>query len=188
MTTRGREVKRDDDQASRHGHAKRAGLQARLEGPDHVRADPGRLARGSGSARRSQCLKHPVLESESVADAGVGADQYLGPSAGSILRRRLATWARRTAMSLLRRDPQTSTSSARWVISRPRLRASARSRPNSVGVRWTSSPSRATPNARRGRSRAHRRRSSAPPLRPGARRSAACSRAISSRGPNGLVT
>ena len=45
--------------------------------------------------------------------------------------------------------PQTSVSSARCVSSRPRLRMSTRSRPNSIGVRWTSSPSRRTARAAR---------------------------------------
>src|SRR4029077_11149944 len=72
---------------------------------------------------------------------------YLGPSDGSILRRRLAMWARRTWKSSSYSTPQTSTRRARWVISLPRLRASAPSRPNSVGGRWTSSPSRSTVRA-----------------------------------------
>src|SRR6476646_10304371 len=68
---------------------------------------------------------------------------------GSILRRRLATWARRTWRSSSYSTPQTSTRRLRWVISRPRLRTRTRSSSNSVGVRWTSSPSRRTLRAAR---------------------------------------
>ena len=67
----------------------------------------------------------------------VGAD--VGRAAGSILRRRLAMWARSTCVSSPYPEPHTEMSSSRWVISRPRLRASRASRPNSVGVRWISS-------------------------------------------------
>ena len=83
--------------------------------------------------------------------------------------------------------PHTDSSRSRWVISRPRLRTSRRSRSNSVGVRWTSWPSTVT--VRRARS------TSSPSTRITAssgsgaiRRRFACRRATSSRGPNGLVT
>ena len=93
------------------------------------------LRRRSGSRRRGRC----------------GCS--VGPSGGSILRRRLAMWARRTWRSSSYSTPQTSTRRARWVISRPRLRASTRSSSNSVGVRWTGSPSRRTLRAARSISR-----------------------------------
>ena len=91
----------------------------------------GRSRRRSGSRRRGRC--------------GCSG----GRPSGSILRRRLATWARRTWRSSSYSTPQTSTSRLRWVISRPRLSASVRSSSNSVGVRWTSSPSRRTLRAAR---------------------------------------
>ena len=77
---------------------------AALAYTDFVKARAAR--RRSGSRRRGRC--------------GCSG----GRPAGSILRRRLATWARRTWRSSSYSTPQTSTSRARWVISRPRLRAS----------------------------------------------------------------
>ena len=56
-------------------------------------------------------------------------------------------------MSSTYSGPHTSASSLRWVISRPRLRTSTRSRSNSIGVRWTGSPSRRTTRAARSISR-----------------------------------
>ena len=76
-------------------------------------------------------------------------------------------------------------SRSRWVISRPRFRASSRSRSNSIGVRWISSPSRRT--SRRARSTSSPSAVITASSGSGAiRRRFACSRAISSRGPERL--
>ena len=91
-----------------------------------------------------------TLGGEAVADARVGADVAGGSPARLDLAR--AGWRCGCAgrwVSSAYSGPQTSTSSARWVISRPRLRTSVRSRSNSIGVRWTSSPSRRTSRAAR---------------------------------------
>ena len=94
---------------------------------------------------------------------------------------------RSTAMSSAYSGPQTSTSSARWVISRPRLRASVAQQPE-LDRREVDLVAVARDRARREvdhEAVVHDRRLAGPSP---ARRSAACSRATSSRGPNGLMT
>ena len=107
------------------------------------------------------------LRREAVADARVRLDVARLLGSGSSLRRRFAMCTRSTWVSSSYATPQTSVSSARWVISRPRFAISARSSSNSVGVRWTSSPSRRDAVRRRGRPRAR------PPTRPARRASGA---------------
>ena len=148
-----------------------------------------RRDQATGSRPRAGRPRHPTgaspSEREAVADPGVGADEARPLGAGSILRRRFAMCARRTRLVAVAR-PQTDGSSSRWVISCPRLRPAARSSSNSVGVRWTSSPS-SVRRARRGRRRARRARS---------RGSSGSGRAAQDRlqardqlaRPNGLVT
>ena len=108
--------------------------------------------------------------------------------AGSILRRRFAMCVRSAACRRAYAGPQTSVSSARWVISRPRLRSERAQQVELDRGQVDLARRRGAPCARRGRSRARRPRSRARPGLARARRSAACRRATSSRGPNGLVT
>ena len=94
-------------------------------------------------------LSRPASGGEPVADAGVGADVARAPPPA---RSCAAGWRCGCAASGCRPrtgGPHTSVSSARWVSSRPRLRASTRSRSYSFGVRWTSAPSRRTTRAAR---------------------------------------
>ena len=155
---------RDDDPQSWRGDAERADFQARLA----LTPSQGRSWLSCARCRGRPANLVPITLGP-TARCGSRRRGRCGsarsPSAGSILRRRLATWVRRVGVSSLQAGPQTSVSSARWVISRPRLRTRARSSWNSVGVRWISSPSRRDRARGEVDRRARRSRPSAPPPR-----------------------
>ena len=104
-------------------------------------------ARGPANDR---CLAGSVAmhsPREPIAHSRVGADvASSGPPPSPPARSCVAGWRCGRAAPVCRRRSRrpTPTNRSRWVISRPRLRTSSRSRSNSVGVSWTSSPATAT--------------------------------------------
>ena len=182
----GRDRRGADDDLRPLRHELRAHARARLA----VRLS-GRAA-GRARSSASRCTASSSGPAGSRRRSGSRRRRRCGCSAARRPRARscAAGWRCGCAASRCRRrrrGPTPRVSSARWVISRPRLRASTLSSSNSIGVRWTSSPSRwtrwaatsiASPSAC----------STGSSGVGAARRSAACRRATSSREPNGLVT
>ena len=123
----------------------------------HAMSDHGEIRDGRRVRRALQradrlageLLHRRALHREPIPDPGVGDDQPPAQRPALPLGLDLRPAAARCACAASgcrRRNPgpQTSISSWRWVISRPRLRTSARSRSNSIGVRWDAPPSRRT--------------------------------------------
>ena len=143
---------------------------------EHASQD--RAAMSSRCQKRSRahqdCVKIATSAGEAVADAGLGADVARARPVGLDLAAQVGhVRAQRRDVVGVGRAPDL-VSSAAWVSSRPAVASSARcSSSNSVGVRWTSAPSRRGRRAQPGRARARRRSSTGSSAAGAARRSAA---------------